>query len=96
MEPKVIIGVFRIDNIDRNNTDASLVSFGFPDRLILQIVTELHRSDRHVQYLTFTTKKGNIGVNYDYPEVLNTDKYAIVNFRHWNEFIAKANLLGSV
>lgn len=94
-DSKVIIGVFRIDNIDLNNTDASLVSFGFPDKLIIQIITALHREDKYIQYLTFTGKKGSVNVSYDYPGTLSPETYIITPFKHWTEFIAKANLLGS-
>lgn len=96
MGSKVIIGVFRIDNIDRRYTEQSLVSFGFPTELIPRIIRALHREDQFIQYLTFSGKRGHVGVSYDYPEVLNKEKYAVVSFNTWAEFQAKANLLGSV
>lgn len=92
---KIIVGVFPIHRIDRDDTENSLRSYGFPEKVIVEIIRTLHSSGRWCNYLTFISKKPTIGITNDYPDVNDSEKYILVEFKDWNNFIAKANLIGS-
>lgn len=92
---KVIVGVFPIYLINLNNTEESLKSLGFPYHKINQIIHELHRSSHQEKFLLFVSKEGKVFITHDYPESRAESIYVNVNIKSWQDFQAKAALLGS-
>ena len=92
---KVIVGVFPIYLINLNNTEECLKSLGFPYGKINDIIQELHRSSTEEKYLLFVSKSGTVFTTHDYPESRDKSIYVNVSIKSWQDFQAKAALLGS-